>query len=250
MYPREEGCYEHLVGSRDTAKHPKMYRTVSHKKNGPTMSVVQKLRNPTLEKVGTLNLEFWKGGMDGDENFHSLLHQWEIWEKISHRGESVGKKEEQVADEILGNITSLAKWVHWGEAMSRSCSYLKCNDSMTVLRKRVPRKIDRYEWGGKAWSRPVQLGMSKTSEHWGHIPIRSRKTCTRSEIFICKLAITWSQNHTTVNRKVLLKEEEKVGGGVRRDGRKEKKERGKQRKTEEKRYGRGIKDKTREKKRR
>lgn len=25
MYPREEGCYEHLVGSRDTAKHPKMY---------------------------------------------------------------------------------------------------------------------------------------------------------------------------------------------------------------------------------
>lgn len=75
MYPREEGCYEHLVGSRDTAKHPKMYRTVPHKKNGPTMSVVQKLRNPTLEKVGTLNLEFWKGGMDGDENFHALLRQ-------------------------------------------------------------------------------------------------------------------------------------------------------------------------------
>lgn len=109
------------------------------------MSVVQKLRNPNLEKVGTLNLQFWKGGMDGDENFYSLLRQWEIREKINHSGVSVEKKEEQVADEILGNITSLAKWVHWGEVMSQSCSYLKCNDSMTILRKHVPRKIDMNE---------------------------------------------------------------------------------------------------------
>lgn len=39
MFPGEEGCYEHLVGSRDAVKHPNMYRTVPHKKNGLTNNV-------------------------------------------------------------------------------------------------------------------------------------------------------------------------------------------------------------------
>lgn len=71
------------------------------------------------------------------------------------------RKKKQVADEILGNITSLAKWVHWDEVMSQIHSYLKCNDLMTVLRNCVPRKIDMDEMVNRD-ERPKTLNIKDT----------------------------------------------------------------------------------------